>query len=218
MKFLLIVIFVICCNISFAQSLIKIKNPSFDGEPFQGLYTDDKIEGWLDFGIVFFPKETRYDLHSSESSFWNLNAKAYHGDTFLGLVARDNGTHEIIGQKLEQSIIKGSTYEMSIYASVNTDYLSHSNTTFKEANYVSPVKLQLYGINYNEETEEMTYELLAETSGIVNQDWKKFKFLFSPVFSNYNHIVFTPNFIDENLFTNGHVLLDLCSDIVALKQ
>jgi len=108
MKIQFFLFFIILSLSGYSQDTIPIKNPSFEGDPFMGDYLNFPLEKWIDFGSLFFPQETQYDLHGSDSDFWGLNVKAFDGNTFVGLVTRDNGSHEIIGQKLDNPLVKDS--------------------------------------------------------------------------------------------------------------
>ena len=46
---------------------------------------------------------------------WGLNIPAHHGKTCIGLVTRDDGSVEDVGQCLEKQLTKGDCFSFSIY-------------------------------------------------------------------------------------------------------
>jgi hypothetical protein len=73
---------------------IDLKNPSFEDSPRAGMPPDD----WTDMG---FPGETPVDV---QPGFYKCTTKAHHGQTYLGMVVRDNATNEAVGQMFGEGL------------------------------------------------------------------------------------------------------------------
>ena len=206
--------------------IIHLKNPSFEGIPQQGMYARFNLSGWIDCG---FSQETPPDVHGSNTNYFDVNKKPFHGNTFLGMVVRSTNTWERVSQRLEAPLLKGQCYKFTIYLARASRYVSGINEdrlqryrnrarlkevrrTFGRAEYdfTNPVILRIWGGNgYC-----VQKELLAESQPIINTDWKKYEFYFKPKF-NHQYIELEA-FYELPLiqFYNGNVLLDNASDIV----
>jgi len=206
--------------------IIHLKNPSFEGIPQQGMYARFNLSGWIDCG---FSQETPPDVHGSNTRFFDVNKKPFHGNTFLGMVVRSTNTWERVSQRLEAPLLKGQCYKFTIYLARASRYISGINEDrlqryrdkarlkevrrkFGRAEYdfTNPVILRIWGGNgYC-----VQKELLAESQPIINTEWKKYEFYFKPKF-NHQYIELEA-FYELPLiqFYNGNVLLDNASDIV----
>lgn len=185
---------------------IFLTNPSFEDFPTQG----KQPRGWEDCG---FPGETPPDVQPSGSpynSYFEVSKTAFEGNTYLGMVVRDNDTWELISQRLSGPIKGGQCYEFSLYLCRSELYVSQSRVTYQETNYTTPAKLRIWGGSSfcNKK------ELLAETSAIINTRWLKFDFKFKPK-ETHSYIVLEAFYNTPVLFPyNGNVLVDNASAIV----
>ena len=85
-----------------AQSAkISLLNPSFEGRP--GASSVPK--GWISGG---FENESPPDIQPGQ---FDCALQPLHGNTYLGLVTRDNETWERIGQRLREPLRKDSLYD-----------------------------------------------------------------------------------------------------------
>ncbi len=180
---------------------IKLDNPSFEDYP-GAAHTP---QGWFDCG---FAGESSPDVQPSGT--FSVNKAAFHGSTYLGMVVRDNNTWEAIGQRLKSPLLKGVTYTFSLYAARSELYMSKSQLTGKEANYVTPATVRIWaGSGYCAKE-----EMLDETEPISVGTWSKFTFKFTPKMQ-LNYFMIEAFYKVPTLFPyNGNVLIDNASDIV----
>lgn len=208
--FLLFSLSFLFCTLGLSQKeKIKLKNPCFEDYARPG----QQPREWYDCGVIIFPLETPPDVHSGQDSmfFFGVTQTAYHGDTYLGMVVRENESFESVAQKLETPLDSGSCYSFSIYLSKSNDYESTILGDDDNLKYFnSPIKLRIWGGNgYCDKG-----ELLAETELIDHTEWKKYSFTFSPN-RNIRYFILeafyqTPTFE----IPNGNILLDNASSIV----
>lgn len=210
-KQILFLAFLFVMSSLFAQSAVKVKllNPSFEGIP----QMSNAPRSWLDCGTQMFANQTAVDTHSSEAGGFKVKKKAYNGNTYIGMVTRDNDTWESVSQRLGSPLVKGNCYTFSIYLCKSELYESQSQTTKAFVNYATPIKLRIWGgSNYCDKR-----ELLSETGEVKNSDWQEYKFEFYPK-DNCTYIMFEAFYKMPVLFPyNGNVLLDNASDIVPFQ-
>lgn len=150
MRILLPVLFIFFSLMSYAQmDVIELSNPSFEETPRKGGAMKGII-GWYDCGILNFPKESAPDIHPG--GFWNVDKEAYDGETYLGLVVRDNDTWESVSQRvyLEEEngnkLLAGNCYSFSMAVHRAEEYISGSRLQLK----IDGNKRQIF--NYNTPT------------------------------------------------------------------
>ncbi len=179
---------------------ITLTNPSFEDIPRHSHVP----RGWYDCG---FPGESAPDTQPDPT--FQVAKSAQHGETYLGMVVRDNDTWEAISQKLSRPFEKDKCYEFSIYLARSESYISVSRITEEQANYVTPAKVRIYGgFDYCDKQ-----YLLGETKLVINTRWIEFNFKFEPI-ANYTHIVIEAFYNTPTLFPyNGNILVDNASDI-----
>lgn len=181
--------------------IIKLDNPSFEDFP-SAAHTP---QGWFDCG---FAGESPPDVQPSGS--FSVNKPAFHGSTYIGMVVRDNNTWEAIGQRLKTPLLKGITYTFSLYAARSELYMSKSQLSGKDANYITPATVRIHaGTGYcaKEET-------LDQTEAVSVGTWQKFTFKFTPK-ATYSYFMIEAFYKVPTLFPyNGNILIDNASDIV----
>lgn len=182
---------------------IQLTNPSFEDVPRHSHVP----RGWYDCG---FPGESAPDTQPDPT--FRVSKAAQDGDTYVGLVVRDNDTWEAISQKLPKALEKGKCYEFSLFLSRSESYVSVSRVTETEANYNTPAKIRIWGgFDYCDKQ-----YLLAETKLVINTRWIEYKMKLEPI-ANYTHIVIQAFFKTPTLFPyNGNVLMDKASDLVVI--
>lgn len=142
-----------------------------------------------------------------QPSAFGVRKKAKDGETYLGLVVRDNNTVESVGQKLETPLLKDVTYRFSLWACRSEQYISYSRKEDKDVNYNTLVSIELWANEKNKEAQQ-----LGRTPPIATTDWQKFDFEFTPKI-NYTYFVIKAYYA-EKTGSNGNVLIDNVSDIV----
>lgn len=174
---------------------IYLTNPSFEDLP----HHSKPPRGWIDCG---FRGETPVDVQPSGT--FSVTKPPIDGNTYMGMVVRDNDTWEAVSQRLSRPLEAGKCYSFSIYLSRSELYNSISRVTDDPANYVTPAKLRIYG-GYDYCDKEY---LLGETSLVINTRWLEYQFQFEPV-GDYTHIIFEAFYKTPTLFPyNGNILMD----------
>jgi len=172
---------------SFAQqSLVPLTNASFEGTPAASAIPD----GWMSIS----PGSTPDILPGA----WGLMAAPFHGNTFIGLVTRDDGTREDISQNLPVALSPGVCYRFSVYLAHLPEYVG----------YNQPLRLRVWGGPQNKRT-----ELLASSPLVMHTDWRKYTFEFIPdqsVRCITLEAYYGPGVI---FYYKGNILLDNCSPV-----
>ena len=185
---------------------IVIVNPSFEGIPGEGSLNGALPRGWYDCG---FPGETVPDIHPKDGGAFQVTKEPFEGNTYIGMVVRENDTWERISQRLSAPLEGGKCYEFSLSLCRSELYVSPSRVDGAMKNYTTPAKLRIWGGSSYCEREE----LLAESSLVVNTRWLKYAFRFEPS-QTHNFIVFEVFYKTPTPFPyNGNILLDDASNI-----
>jgi len=188
-------------------STIHLINGSFEGSP-RCCTTPD---GWIDCG---FKTESPPDIQPAPATskpLFGVTKEAFHGKTYLALVARENDTYESVTQQLSSPMIKDSCYAFSIYLMKSPIYLSGINGegfgTLRP--FTTPIVLRIYGSDGNCQSKE----LLAESSPVKDTEWKKYDFELQP-HSNLTHLQLGVYYDSDSKYPyNGNMLLDQASDM-----
>lgn len=193
---------------------IILKNSSFEDTPRQGVSSDfgASIQNWFDCGEVLFKSETPPDIHPG--NFFSVSLEPFRGNSYLGLVVRDNDSWESVSQRLSAPIEGGKCYQFSIYLAKSDTYLSNSRAvgTNKKFNFSKPTTLRIWGgSDYCQNS-----ELLAVSEPVDNLDWKEYTFEFNP--ENDHSFILLEAFYKtpEPIPYNGHILVDEASHIVRI--
>ena len=185
------------------NTTIELINPSFEGYPRAGRVPN----GWRDCGFV---GESPADTHPSGQ--FDVIKYPSDGNTYLGMVTRDNDTWERVSQQLGSPIQAGTCYSFSLNLCRSELYVSASRETGNPANYVQPIKLVIWGGDGHCEKRER----LAESPVIANTTWQPFAFKFEPNLT-HTHITLEAFYKTPVLFPyNGNILIDKASDIVPM--
>jgi hypothetical protein len=130
---------------------------------------------------------------------WGVYTEPSHGDTYIGLITRENGTWEAIGQKLTEKLKKGICYTMSLDVARSDTY----------SDYHDPIKLRIWcGKSKCDKA-----QLILETDFIRSTEWEEYEFNF--VVKDDVQYILLEAFIKEGRFSHrGNVLLDNISAIV----
>lgn len=180
--------------------LIQLINPSFEDMPRHS----KAPRAWSDCG---FKGESAPDIQPS--GIFSVTKPAADGNTYLGLVVRDNDTWESVGQELSKPLEKGKCYSFSISLCRSELYVSISRLSDQTANYTTPAKLRIYGGNSFCEKKE----LLAESPIIANTRWQDYNFKLEPG-KNYSFLILEAYYKTPTLVPyNGNLLVDNFSDI-----
>ena len=170
-------LFITCFGQIRGQEIIKLQNPSFEDIPRAGSGATPPIKGWWDCGLSRFPGETPPDIHPVFTIAWEVSKEAYDGDTYLGMVVRDNDSWESLSQALSSPIQGGTCYSFSAFISKSDRYRSRTKKSPDSLeNFDRPAVLMIWGGDYFCEKSE----LLGESPPVTNVDWKQYNFLLQP--------------------------------------
>jgi len=215
-----LIIAIIYNSVLAQDAIISLNNPSFEDTPRAGGPSQVGIKGWFDCGSREFRGESPPDIHTEnpEDLIFGVTMAASEGDTYLGIVTRENETWESVSQKLNQPLEAGKCYTFSVDLARSETYFNIMQTGLydkKEPDPTSkllkskPAVLRIWGgINYCPRN-----QLLAESEPVTNTSWKTYTFEFTPNINTraisieafYKTPVLDPYF--------GHVLVDNASEI-----
>lgn len=188
-------------------TVIYLANPSFEGLPGAGV---DNIPGWYNCG----PKqETPPDL---QPGFFNVKAAPRNGNTYLGLVTRQTGTWESVGQRLSQPLEVNQCYEFSLDLRRDTSYVSALFGSTAQVKFTVPCKIIIWGGNGLCDKGEVLYQ----SSVIIHPRWLTYNCRLSPKKGTWSHIIIEAYYNEKDpfnpalpLYTNGNVLIDNATPI-----
>ncbi len=179
------------------EGYIFLRNPSFEDMPRNSA----PPKGWSNCG---FPGESPPDVHPDPQFEFRVSKPAQDGNTYLGMVTRENETYESVGQQLTQPLVAGQCYAFGLQLARSEVYLSRSRKTNQPSNYVTPIKLMVYGGYSNCDRRQ----LLGESNLVNNYTWEEYRFKLKPQ-EDFTHIVFVAYYKQPIMFPyNGNILLD----------
>lgn len=200
LRLLFSVYFLLATGVLMAQDdegLIFLLNASFEDMP----RNSSPPRGWTNCGA---PGETPPDVHPDPEFLFRVGMQAQHGNTFLGMVTRDTETWESVGQQLAQPFVANQCYRLDIQLARSLTYLSMSRMTKQPTNYVTPVRLRVWG-GYSVCDRA---QLLGSSGLVSNSKWSQYSLKLSPE-DDFTHIILEAYYPEAILLaTNGNVLVD----------
>jgi hypothetical protein len=97
------------------QGLIPFTNPSFEDKPQQSA----SPAGW--------GSQTGGSTPDIQPDIWGVTLAPHSGKTYVGLVTREDGTSEDIGQTLRVALEAGKCYRFSIFLAHSKYYAGHNH-------------------------------------------------------------------------------------------
>lgn len=189
------------------QDEIFLYNPSFEDAP----KLSQVPIGWYDCNA---PGNSPVDTHPVPYGSFEVTAPAAHGNTYVGMVVRENNAVEAIGQRLVEPLKKGRVYVFEIFLARSPKYISGSFSTTTSINYDTPCKLRILGGDAYCDRKE----LLAESELVVKEQWVNQQFIFRPK-EDYNYLVFEAFYKDAIASAyNGNILLDGATTITEIQE
>ncbi len=179
---------------------ILLVNPSFEDQPRPGLQPN----GWTNCGPG---AETPPDV---QPGHFGVTLAPSNGQSYLGLVVRDNETWEMVGQRISRPLEINQCYEFSIDLCRSLEYMSPTRTSKENSSYATPARLIIWGGNGPCDKGEP----LFETSIIQNSRWLTTVCRLSPKKGSWNYIMLEAYYNTPLLFPyNGNILVDNASVI-----
>ena len=197
----LIILFtsVLCSlNVTAQDAGIFIQNKSFEGKPQAAVLPPY----WTDGGFV------QQSPSDTQPGFFGVDLPPSEGESYVGMVTREDGTWECIYQQLLSPMEKNKCYRFSIDIAFFPYYRRRSADSIPQAGYNRPVEFRIWGSNNLSQRED----LLAISSPIDHANWRKYTFDINPD-DKYNHLVFEAYYTDDQLNYVGNLLLDNMSDL-----
>ncbi|MDZ4681835.1 MAG: hypothetical protein SH848_07060 [Saprospiraceae bacterium] len=182
-----------------AQQPVPFQNPSFEDQPDFG----KPPVGWFYCGNF---GETPPDIHPG--GFYGVVTPPKDGQTYVGMVARDNGTEEQLGQRLAAPLVRGQCYAFRIFAARSEQYASFSRITGQPAPFTLPLKLTVLGAHRHCEP----VAVLAYSKTILETEWQQLDFLLQPK-AAFEYLILAATSANGE-FYNGNLLLDAASPLV----
>lgn len=220
------VAFVMVSAMVVAQDTINLNNPSFEDTPRAGgLGFSIPIRGWHDCARAVYPDQSPPDIHPHPEA-WMVSVDPQEGNTFLGMVVRDNESHEFISQALEIPLQKGQCYSFSIFLAQSETYMGVRNGSAAAINtnsqpldslvfsspFMKPAVLRIWGGR----SICSKGELLGVSGPVTNRNWQEYRFKFEPD-SSMRYITLEAFYVTPVLSAyNGHILVDQASALVQL--
>lgn len=179
---------VLLCNWAGPDGKINFNNPSFEDAPQQSA----SPIGWQSF--------TPGSTPDIQPGIWGVQVQPQEGHTYVGLVTREDGTAEDIGQTIREDLSSGICYEFSLF-------LAHAP---KYAGYNHPIRLRAWGGSKRGSKEQ----LLASSPLIDHSEWRSYKLQFTPT-RTVRYITLEAWYGPGALFKyKGNILLDNCSPLM----
>lgn len=137
-----------------AQRPILLKNPGLEAEKKSGGIIPD------------WKTATPGATPDIQPGLWGVHLLPEEGSSYVGLITREDGSREGIGQHLESALEAGKCYTMTIALAKAKDYAGHS----------WPVVLRIKGGGGSGKP----LKTLTSSSAVTNQMWQTYIFEFTP--------------------------------------
>jgi len=167
---------------------ITIINPSFEDEPADATTP----QGWHPCDNMTTP-----DILPG---FWGVYNDPSDGNTYVGIITREDGTYEQFGQRLSSKLKKGQCYRTSID-------LAHS---IIYSGYNKPIQVRIYIGSSKCDKEQLIFE-----SPVVNSmKWSTHTIEFVPN-DEHEFFIIKAHYSDESYSHKGNILLDNLRPFIA---
>ena len=164
----------------------RVLNPSFEGEPRDATVP----RGWF-----VCTEDTTPDILPGP---WGVYTEPMAGETYVGLITRENGTWESIGQKLSKPLEEGVCHSVTFSVARSDTYMG----------YDKAIKVRVWGGTRKCERTQ----LIAETERITSTEWETLTFQFEAE-AKIKYIIIEAHHQDGHFSYAGNVLLDNLSPI-----
>lgn len=169
------------------EAQIVLTNPSIEGEPQDATMPI----GW--FGCAM---GTTPDILPG---FWGVTTEPSEGETYMGLITREDGSYESVGQRLKEKLKKNRCYEFELDLARSSTY----------EGYNFPIRLNVY-IGYKNCSKD---QLVYSSSNIEHTEWKTYEVKFD-VNDDARYIIFEAYYGEGLMFSyKGNVIIDAISPI-----
>ncbi len=193
-----------------------LNNPSFEGLPTAKKSKETKNnppKHWIDCGASQFENKSPPDLFSKSERSTTITATPSDGQTFLGMVARDDGSYEALSQKLWSPLLAGNCYSFTIDVMRSDNYKSrclccpHANLNFNNL-----IQLRVFISN---DVCGHDKQVLV-TKPILYNEWQTIPIHFKCT-KDANFITIEAFHVNPSAPLNGNILLDNITNFSACK-
>lgn len=184
----ILVIFILISTLVGAQDtqIIRLNNASFEGE---------HKDATCPVGWVICTERSTPDILPG---VWGVYTPPSDGDTYVGLITREDGSFESIGQRLSSPANVGQCYQFTID-------VAHSPTY---SGYSQPLKLKIWGGS----TFASRSQQIFVTNEITKPIWKTYTIKFVPI-KTINYLRLDAFHKDHFRDYKGNILIDNISPI-----
>lgn len=169
------------------QAQMRLNNASFEDEPSDATTP----MGWFECS-----DDTTPDILPG---YWGVYTDPSEGDTYVGMITRENSTFETIGQRLTKPLLLDECYSFTVDLAHSKGYSGYGN----------PIKLRIYLSDRKCGKEQ----LIMETPFIDHTEWKKYPIKFIAE-GAYNYVRFDAFYKKGRFSHKGNILVDNVSPIV----
>ena len=183
-KAILSILFALSIHIITAQ--ITVINPGFEDTPSDATVP----QGWSACAWMTTP-----DILPG---YWGVYLEPFEGDTYAGIITRENNTYESFGQRLSAALLPGVCYQMNLQLAYSKVY----------AGYGKPIKLRIWI------ADELCGESnLIYTSPLIDhEEWKPYTITFTPT-KKAQYIMIEAYIKEEKFSHKGNILIDGMSSL-----
>ncbi len=182
-----------------------LKSPSFE-QDINEHHPDPKF--WDDLGAKY---QSPPDI---QPGGYSVTKAPHHGRQYLGMVTRENGTREAVGQPLPKKMKAGVRYSFSVWLAISSTYDSMTGSGYVEP-FTSPILLQIWGVN----SKTFEKELLATSNPVDHEQWRQYDFTLSPTQDDLDYFVLEAGYdLALKKSYRGNLLVDNCSSILPIKN
>ena len=186
--FLPLVLLVLLPLFGESQDSIHLQNPSFEGKAalavvpaewmyqgFAGETPPDLLPYRGNYSYVTMSDGGVTKVHSTEWGF-GVSLRPIHGNTYLGMVTRDNETWESLAQELTSPLSPDTCYAFSLHLASSAQYHSLSRSSGNPQNYNHPTRLVMHSVDQR----GTLLELLGATPPVDHPVWRPYTLILRP--------------------------------------
>lgn len=175
------------------EGQVRLVNASFEGDPQDATTPVNWFTCELDSSPDILPGP------------WGVYTEASEGETYMGLITREDGTFEDAGQRLAKPLNNNECYSFEVDLAHSPSYSSYNHQ----------IQLRIWG----SQTRCSKDQLLVETAVIDHEDWETYEFKFSTR-ATINYIVLEAYLPTEPGIEGkkGNILIDNISEIKPCRR
>jgi len=175
---------------------------------FEEYRSSTEEKSWQDCARDIFEGNSPPGIHYTDSYTYGFSHPASEGKQYISLIARDNKTWELLGQKLNYALKKDSCYRFSVDLRHEDEFESFTKSNKNEKQFYDTKLLLTVSLS-----EGLCYpdQVIYRSEAIWNTEWEKYEIQFIPT-QDYNFIIFEANYANGQP-GNGNIMMDNLSDI-----